>query len=91
MVLVGVDSIPIVSLIAIFIGLVLALQGAYQLQQFGAVFLVTALVWGLGMLAIYMVITWALIQMNAVASFANPDKLVTSLIPPILALRTVEV
>jgi phospholipid/cholesterol/gamma-HCH transport system permease protein len=44
MVLVGVDSIPIVCLIAIFIGLVLALQGAYQLQQFGASFMVTALV-----------------------------------------------
>src|SRR5579862_1282470 len=44
MVLVGVDSIPIVTLIAIFIGLVLALQGAYQLQQFGAVSMVTALV-----------------------------------------------
>lgn len=44
MVLVGVDSIPIVSLIALFIGLVLALQGAYQLQQFGAVSMVTALV-----------------------------------------------
>src|SRR5579862_1323543 len=44
MVLVGVDSIPIVTLIAIFIGLVLALQGAYQLQQFGAVYYVTALV-----------------------------------------------
>jgi len=44
MVLVGVDSIPIVTLIALFIGLVLALQAAYQLQQFGAVFMVTALV-----------------------------------------------
>src|SRR5690348_8921405 len=44
MVLVGVDSIPIVTLIALFIGLVLALQGAYQLQQFGAVSMVTALV-----------------------------------------------
>jgi len=43
-VLVGVDSVPIVSLIAIFIGLVLALQGAYQLRQFGAAYLVTALV-----------------------------------------------
>ena len=43
-VLVGVDSVPIVSLIALFIGLVLALQGAYQLRQFGASYLVTALV-----------------------------------------------
>ncbi len=44
MVLVGVDSIPIVSLISVFIGLILALQGAYQLQKFGASFYVTALV-----------------------------------------------
>lgn len=44
MVLVGVDSIPIVGLISLFIGLVLALQAAYQLQKFGAAFMVTALV-----------------------------------------------
>ncbi|MGD0694501.1 MAG: ABC transporter permease [Terriglobia bacterium] len=43
-VLVGVDSIPIVSLISLFTGLVLALQGAYQLRQIGASYLVTALV-----------------------------------------------
>lgn len=44
MVLAGVNSIPIVCLISLFIGIVLALQGAYQLQKFGAGFYVTALV-----------------------------------------------
>lgn len=44
MVLAGVNSIPIVSLISIFIGIILALQGAYQLQRFGAGYYVTALV-----------------------------------------------
>jgi phospholipid/cholesterol/gamma-HCH transport system permease protein len=44
MVLTGVNSIPIVSLISMFIGMVLALQGAYQLQKFGASYYVTALV-----------------------------------------------
>src|SRR5205807_884502 len=44
MVLAGVNSIPIVTMISIFMGLVLALQGAYQLRQFGATFLLTALV-----------------------------------------------
>jgi phospholipid/cholesterol/gamma-HCH transport system permease protein len=44
MVLAGVDSVPIVSLISFFLGLVLALQGAYQLQKFGASYYVTALV-----------------------------------------------
>jgi phospholipid/cholesterol/gamma-HCH transport system permease protein len=44
MVLAGVDSIPIVAMISLFMGLVLALQGAYQLRQFGATFLLTALV-----------------------------------------------
>jgi phospholipid/cholesterol/gamma-HCH transport system permease protein len=44
MVLAGVDSVPIVCLISLFMGLVLALQGAYQLKQFGATYLVTALV-----------------------------------------------
>ena len=43
-VLAGVNSIPIVGLISFFIGIVLALQGAYQLQKFGAGFYVTALV-----------------------------------------------
>jgi phospholipid/cholesterol/gamma-HCH transport system permease protein len=44
MVLAGVNSVPIVSLISLFIGIVLALQGAYQLQKFGASYYVTALV-----------------------------------------------
>jgi phospholipid/cholesterol/gamma-HCH transport system permease protein len=44
MVLTGVNSIPIVSLISLFIGLVMALQGAYQLQKFGASYYVAALV-----------------------------------------------
>jgi phospholipid/cholesterol/gamma-HCH transport system permease protein len=44
MVLVGVDSVPIVSLISLFIGMVLGLQGAYQLEKFGAAYYVSALV-----------------------------------------------
>lgn len=44
MVLAGVNSIPIVSLISLFVGVVLALQGAYQLEKFGAGYFVTALV-----------------------------------------------
>jgi phospholipid/cholesterol/gamma-HCH transport system permease protein len=44
MVLTGVESIPIVSIISLFIGIVLALQGAYQLEKLGAGFYVTALV-----------------------------------------------
>jgi phospholipid/cholesterol/gamma-HCH transport system permease protein len=44
MVLAGVNSIPIVSLISLFIGVILALQGAYSLQKFGASYYVTALV-----------------------------------------------
>lgn len=44
MVLVGVDSIPIVSLISLFIGIVLGLQGAHELSKFGATYFVTALV-----------------------------------------------
>jgi phospholipid/cholesterol/gamma-HCH transport system permease protein len=44
MVLAGVNSVPIVSLISMFIGMVLALQGAYQLGKFGANYFVTALV-----------------------------------------------
>jgi phospholipid/cholesterol/gamma-HCH transport system permease protein len=44
MVMAGVDSIPIVSLISLFIGIVLGLQGAYQLAKFGATYFVTALV-----------------------------------------------
>jgi phospholipid/cholesterol/gamma-HCH transport system permease protein len=41
---VGVTAIPIVSLIAYFIGLILALQGAYELKKLGAMQLVPALV-----------------------------------------------
>jgi phospholipid/cholesterol/gamma-HCH transport system permease protein len=44
MVSAGVDSVPIVSLISLFIGIVMALQGAYQLEKFGASYYVTALV-----------------------------------------------
>ena len=44
MVTAGVDSIPIVALISLFIGIVLGLQGAYQLAKFGATYFVTALV-----------------------------------------------
>lgn len=44
MVAAGVDSVPIVSLISLFIGIVLGLQGAYQLAKFGATYFVTALV-----------------------------------------------
>ncbi len=33
---VGVEALPILSLISFFIGLILALQGAYELRQFGA-------------------------------------------------------
>ncbi len=44
MVLAGVNSIPIVSLTSFFIGLVLAFQGAYQLEKFGASYYVAALV-----------------------------------------------
>lgn len=40
----GVEAIPIVSLIAFFIGLILALQGAYELKKFGALQMVPAMV-----------------------------------------------
>jgi phospholipid/cholesterol/gamma-HCH transport system permease protein len=36
MVVVGFDAIPIVSLISMFIGIIIALQGAYALRKFGA-------------------------------------------------------
>ena len=49
-------------------------------------FLVTAIVWGLGMMALYLVITFLLVNVNDKPSFANTDRLVTSLIPPVLAL-----
>lgn len=41
---VGVRALPILSLITFFIGLILALQGAYELRQFGAVSYVGATV-----------------------------------------------
>src|SRR5208283_4355777 len=40
----GVTAIPIVSLITFFIGLIMALQGAYELRKLGAMQLVPALV-----------------------------------------------
>jgi len=36
MVIVGFDAVPIVSLISVFIGIIIALQGAYALRRFGA-------------------------------------------------------
>lgn len=36
MVVVGFDAVPIVSLISIFVGIIIALQGAYELKKFGA-------------------------------------------------------
>src|SRR2546422_6062325 len=33
---VGVEALPILSLISFFIGVILALQGAYELRKFGA-------------------------------------------------------
>lgn len=36
MVIVGFDAVPIVSLISVFIGIIIALQGAYALRKFGA-------------------------------------------------------
>jgi phospholipid/cholesterol/gamma-HCH transport system permease protein len=36
MVVIGFDAVPIVSLISLFIGIIIALQGAYALRKFGA-------------------------------------------------------
>ncbi len=44
MVRIGYESIPIVSLIAFFVGLIIAMQSAYQLQRFGATIYVANLV-----------------------------------------------
>lgn len=44
MVLCGFDSLPIICLVACSMGMVLALQGAYQLKQFGAVMYTGSLV-----------------------------------------------
>ncbi|MFN7995465.1 MAG: ABC transporter permease [Bryobacteraceae bacterium] len=43
-VLAGVGAVPIVSLITFFVGVIIALQGAYQLQRLGAMQLVASLV-----------------------------------------------
>jgi phospholipid/cholesterol/gamma-HCH transport system permease protein len=40
----GVDAIPILSLITFFVGIIIALQGAYELQRIGAMQLVASLV-----------------------------------------------
>ncbi|HLY18859.1 MAG TPA: ABC transporter permease [Bryobacteraceae bacterium] len=40
----GVGAIPIISLITFFVGVIIALQGAYQLQRLGAIQLVASLV-----------------------------------------------
>jgi phospholipid/cholesterol/gamma-HCH transport system permease protein len=42
--LAGVGAVPIVSLITFFVGVIIALQGAYELQRLGAVQLVASLV-----------------------------------------------
>jgi phospholipid/cholesterol/gamma-HCH transport system permease protein len=44
MVLVGVDALPVVCLIAFAIGLIMALQGAYEMRKFGALRFVVDLV-----------------------------------------------
>lgn len=44
MVLAGFNALPIVSLISFCVGMVLAFQGAYQLEKFGAGYFVAALV-----------------------------------------------
>ena len=44
MVLVGVNSIPIISILSLFVGMILALQGAYVLRPFGATLYVADLV-----------------------------------------------
>src|SRR3977135_2563328 len=41
---VGVGAIPIISLITLFVGVIIALQGAYELQRLGAMQLVSSLV-----------------------------------------------
>jgi phospholipid/cholesterol/gamma-HCH transport system permease protein len=44
MVLIGVNSIPIISILSILVGMILALQGAYVLRDFGAALYVADLV-----------------------------------------------
>src|SRR5208282_1758465 len=41
---VGVEALPIVSLISFFVGTILALQGAYQLRKLGAMQLIASAV-----------------------------------------------
>lgn len=41
---IGVDSLPIVTMISLFTGMVLALQSAYQMQRFGAEMYIASLV-----------------------------------------------
>ena len=41
---VGVGAVPIVSLITFFVGIIIALQGAYELRRLGATQLVASLV-----------------------------------------------
>src|SRR3989338_3078813 len=41
---IGVDSLPIVTLISLFTGMVLALQSAYQMQRFSAEMYIASLV-----------------------------------------------
>ena len=40
----GVDSLPIVTLVSLFIGIILALQSAYQLQRLGSEMYIASLV-----------------------------------------------
>ena len=44
MAVVGVDALPVVCLISGFVGLIMALQGAYELKKFGALHYVVSLV-----------------------------------------------
>ncbi|HEY2382406.1 MAG TPA: ABC transporter permease [Terriglobia bacterium] len=41
---VGVSAIPVISFIAFFIGVIMALQGAYELKRFGAIHLIADMV-----------------------------------------------
>src|SRR5438132_9570112 len=41
---VGVSAIPVISFITFFIGVIMALQGAYELRRFGALYLVADMV-----------------------------------------------
>src|SRR5205823_12876549 len=41
---VGVTAVPVISFITFFIGVIMALQGAYELKRFGAIHLVADMV-----------------------------------------------